>query len=106
MQSGAGPTWTSLLPPDHDGEMPTDISALAKRLVDCAAAAQAKEDGNSQTPSVLRRYREDARSVTAAVLQALLPARKKGVAVTLDLPDLGCVELTDLILAVERVEVP
>ena len=106
MRSSAGPAWTSLLSLDHDAEMPTDISALAKRLVDCAAAAQAEEDGNAQTPSVLRQYREDARAVTAAVLQALLPVRKKAVTVMLDLPDVGRVQLTDLIIAVERVEVP
>ena len=98
--------WTSLLSLDHDAEMPTDISALAKRLVDCAAAAQAEEDGNAQTPSVLRQYREDARAVTAAVLQALFPVRKKGVEVTLELPDLGRVQLADLIIAVESVQVP
>jgi len=106
MRSSAAPAWTSLLSLDHDAEMPTDISALAKRLVDCAAAAQAEEDGNAQTPSVLRQYREDARAVTAAVLQGLLPVRKKAVAVMLDLPDLGRVQLTDLIIAVERVELP
>ena len=86
--------------------MPTDISALAKRLVDRAAAAQAEEDGNVQTPAVLRQYREDARAVTAAVLQALFPVRKKGAEVTLELPDLGRVQLADLIVAVESVQVP
>jgi hypothetical protein len=86
--------------------MSTDLAMLAKRLVDCAAAAQAREDNLSLAPSVLKHYREDARTVTAAVLQALLPIRKKGVAVTLELPDLGRIPLADLIVAVERVEVP
>lgn len=98
--------WTSLLSLDHDAGMPTDISALAKRLVDCAAAAQAEEDGNVQTPAVLRQYRQDARAVTVAVLQALVPVRKKGVEVTLELPDLSRVQLADLIVAVESVQVP
>ena len=102
----AGLAWTSLLPLDHDAEMPTDISALAKRLVDCAAAAQAEEDGNAQTPAVLRRYREDARAVTAAVLQALLPVRKSAGEVVLEAPELGRVSLAELIAAVEAVEVP
>ena len=86
--------------------MPTDLSALAKRLVDCAAAAQAEEDGNPPTLSVLKQYREDARTVTAAVLQALLPVRKAGGDVVLELPELGRVSLFELIVAVEKVEVP
>lgn len=86
--------------------MPTDFSALAKRLVDCAAAAQAEEDGNPPTPSVLRHYREDARTVTAAVLQALLPVRKARRDAVLELPELGRIPLLELIVAVEKVEVP
>lgn len=90
----------------HDAGMPIDLSALAKRLVDCAAAAQAEEDGNPQTPPVLRQYREDARTVTAAVLQALLPVRKTVGEVVLEFPDLGRVPLHELIETVEKVEVP
>ena len=86
--------------------MPVDLSALAARLVDCAAAAQAEEDGNPPTPPVLRQYLEDARTVTAAVLQALLPVRKAGGDVVLELPELGRIPLFELIVAVEKVKLP
>ena len=106
MQRSACPAWTPLLSRPHDAGMPTDLSVLANRLVDCAAAAQAKGDGLPPAPSVLKQYREDARTVTAAVLQALLPVRKAGGEVVLELPNLGRVPLGELIVAVERVEVP
>lgn len=86
--------------------MPTDLAALAQRLVDCAAAAQAEKDGHPPTASVLREYRKDARAVTAAVLQGILSARKANVEVALDLPGVGRVPLHELIMAVERVEAP
>ena len=91
--------------PDHDTEMPTDLSALAKRLVESAAAAHAKEDGLPRAVRVLREYREDARAITAAVLRAMLPVRKSAGDVVVELPDLGRVPLGELIAAVEKVEV-
>lgn len=86
--------------------MYTDLAALARLLVDRAAAAQAKQDNNPATPAVLRQYREDARAVAAAVLQAILPTRKGGGEVALELPGLGRVRLDELIAAIEKVEVP
>ena len=49
---------------------------------------------------------EDARTVTAAVLQALLPVRKAGGDVVLELPELGRIPLFELIVAVEKVKLP
>lgn len=86
--------------------MATDLSALAKRLVDAAAAAHAREDGLPPAGRVLREYRGDARAITVAVLRAVIPARKSAGDVVLELPDLGPVPLGELIAAVEKVEVP
>ena len=87
--------------------MPADLTTLAQRLVDRAAAAQAEQDGYPPTPGVLRQYREDARAVAAAVLQGILPARwRAGADVALELAGLGRVPLDELIVAVEQVKVP
>ncbi len=86
--------------------MAEDLAALAKLLVDCAAAAQAQQDGHPPTLAVLRQYREDARAVSAAVLEALLPGRKARGEVVLETPDLDRLRLGELIAAVEKVEVP
>ena len=85
--------------------MQTDLPALAKRLVERAAVAYAKTNSGGATESILRLYREDSRTVTAAVLRAMLPVRKSAGEVVLELPELGRVPLGELIAAVEAVKV-
>ncbi|MDT8350977.1 hypothetical protein [Roseomonas mucosa] len=86
--------------------MADDLSTLAQRLIDCAASALAEQDGHPTTPSVLRHYVEDGQAAAAAVLQALLPLRRMRGEVVLELPDVGRITVDQLLIAVERIEVP
>ena len=86
--------------------MPTDLSGLAKRLVEYAAIAHSRSNGHGASETVLKLYREDSRAITAAVLKALVPHRKSARDVSLELPELGRVPISELIAAVEKVKVP